>query len=120
MQFFVWNWNAKARAEHPQLVFVELLLLVGDVLAFAGFAQPVTLNGFCQDDSRRALVFDRRSVGSMYFDRIVTAKSHARHLFVRKMIDHSQQTRISSEQVLAEISSAFHEKFLVLTVGDLT
>ena len=61
MQFFVGNWNAKARAEHPQLVVVELLLLVSDVLAFASFAQSVTFNCLGQNDGRRALVLDCRT-----------------------------------------------------------
>ena len=42
--FFVGDRNAEARAELAQLLFVELLLLVRDVAAFAGFAQSVALD----------------------------------------------------------------------------
>ena len=38
-----------------QLILVQLLLLVGDVLAFAGFAQAIALDGLGQDDGRLAL-----------------------------------------------------------------
>ena len=34
------------------------------------------------------------------------------------MLHHAQQARIGSEQVLAEVGSALHKKFLVLAVGD--
>src|SRR5437762_4914415 len=34
------------------------------------------------------------------------------------MFDHAQQPRVAAKQVLPEISAAFHEEFLILTVGD--
>ena len=49
--------NAKARAELAEFVFVEFLLLVGDVLAFAGFTEAVTFNSAREDDGGAALVF---------------------------------------------------------------
>ena len=50
------NRDAEARAERPQLLFVHLLLLVRDVLAFARLAEPVALDRPREDDGRRALV----------------------------------------------------------------
>ena len=82
MQIFIWNWNSESRAEHAQLVFIELLLLVSDIFAFASFTKSVAFNGFRQNHCRRTLVFDRGFVRRMDFDRIMTAKSHARHLLV--------------------------------------
>src|SRR5581483_9143377 len=37
---------------------------------------------------------------------------------VREMLDHLEQSRIGSEEVVAEIGPALDEIFLVLTVGD--
>ena len=61
--------NAEARAERAQLVLVHLLLLVGDVLAFARLAETVALDCARQDDGRRALVLDRGLVGVVDLDR---------------------------------------------------
>ena len=41
--------NAEPRAELAQLVFVHLLLLVGDVAAFARFAETVALDRLGED-----------------------------------------------------------------------
>ena len=54
MQLVVGNRNSEARAEHLQLVFVQLFLLVGDVLAFASFAESVALDRLGQNDGRSA------------------------------------------------------------------
>src|SRR6185312_3975650 len=118
MQIFVRNRNSKSRAEHAQLVLIELLLLVCDIFAFTRFAQSVTFNGFGEDDCRRPFVLHRRFVGGMHFDGIMAAKAHPRHLLVGKMFHHPEQTRISSEQVLPEVGPALYEKFLILAVGD--
>ena len=50
VQFVVGNRNSEARAEHLQFFFVQLLLLVRDVLAFAGFAKSIALNGLRQNN----------------------------------------------------------------------
>src|ERR1022692_2517234 len=42
---FVGNRNFEARAEVGDLRLVEFFLLVGNVAALAGFAEPVTLDG---------------------------------------------------------------------------
>src|SRR6185503_18142264 len=68
--------NPEARAERPQLVFVHLLLLMRDVLAFAGFTKAVALDGAREDDGGSALVLDRRLVGVVDLDRVVPAESH--------------------------------------------
>ena len=118
VQFFVGNRNAEARTEHAQFVVVQLLLLVGDVLAFAGFAQSVALDGLRQNDGRRAGVIDRRFIRGVDLDRIVSAQPHACKLLVGKMLDHLQQARIGAKEVLAEVRAALDEVFLILTVGD--
>ena len=82
MQLLVRNRNSETRAEHPQFVFVKLLLLMGDVLAFASFAESVAFNCLGQNNGRRSGVLDRRLISSMNFDRIVSAQPHARQLLV--------------------------------------
>src|SRR5690606_18765964 len=47
--FLVRDRNAKAAAELAELLVAQLLLLVRDVAAFAGFAQAVTLDRLGQD-----------------------------------------------------------------------
>ena len=118
MQFVVGNRNPEARAEHLQLVVVQLLLLVGDVLAFASFAQAVAFDGLGQNDGRRSRVLDRRLIGGMDLDGIVAAQPHARQLLVGKMLDHLQQARIGAEEVLPEVGAALDEIFLILAVAD--
>ena len=53
--FFIRQRNVEARAEFAQLFLVQLLLLVRDVAAFAGFAQAVAFDGLGQDDGRGPL-----------------------------------------------------------------
>ena len=65
--------NAEPRAELAQLVFVQLLLLVRDVAAFAGLAQAVALDRLGEDDRRRALVLDGGLVGGVDLFRVVAA-----------------------------------------------
>ena len=119
MQFIIGDGNSEARTEHLQLIVVQLFLLVGDVLAFAGLAQAVALDGFGQNDGGRALVLDGCLVSGMHFDGIVAAQPHARQLLVGKMLDHFEQARIGAEEVLPEVGAALDEIFLILTVADL-
>ena len=44
--------NAEPRPEFAQFLFVQLLLLVRDVLPLADFAEPVALDRSRQDDGR--------------------------------------------------------------------
>ena len=111
--------NAEAGAERAQLVFVHLLLLVGDVLAFAGFAEAVALDGAREDDGRRALVLDRRLVGVVDLDRIVAAERHLLQLVVGQVLDHVEQPRIGAPEVLADVGARFDGVLLILAVDDL-
>src|SRR5208337_2141849 len=119
VQLAVWNRNAEARTEDLQLIVIQLLLLVRDVLAFAGFAESIALDGLGENDGRRSRVLHRRLIRGVHFDRVVTAQPHAGELLVRKMLDHLQQPGIGAEKILPEIRAALHEIFLVLAVGDL-
>ena len=58
---FLRKIQIEAVGEIEQLLFVQLLLLVGDVLAFAGFAQAVAFDGLGQDDGGLTLVLRARA-----------------------------------------------------------
>jgi hypothetical protein len=53
------NGNLEARAEVQHFLLVQLFLLVADVAAFAGLAQPVALDGVGQNQGRPAGGFHR-------------------------------------------------------------
>src|SRR5437762_6908231 len=57
--FLVGQRNIETGAKLPQLAFVELFLLMGNIASFTAFAEAVTLNGLCQYDGRGSLVVDR-------------------------------------------------------------
>ena len=65
--------NIETPPKLAQLVFVELLLLVGDVLPFARFAETVALDRARQNYGRAALEIKSRFVGGVNFSRIVPA-----------------------------------------------
>ncbi len=69
--------NLESRAEFAQLFFVELLLLVRDVLAFARFAEAIAFDGVRENDRGPALVLDRGFVGRVNLARIVAAAAAA-------------------------------------------
>src|SRR5256885_6119617 len=119
VQFFIGNGDSKARAKGAQLIFIQLLLLMSDVLAFARLAQAIALDGFRENDGWCAFVLYRGFICRMYFDRIVPSQPHTGQLLVRKMFDHFQETWICAAKVLPEVSSALNKIFLILPVCDL-
>src|SRR6202030_4878379 len=79
--------NAEARTKNLQLLFIQFFLLVGNVLAFAGFAQTVSLNRARKDDGRSALELDRGFVSRVNLAWIVPAETQTAQRFVRKRLD---------------------------------
>ncbi len=65
-----------------EFLFVQLFLLVGDILPFAGLTQAIPFDGFGQDDRWTALVLDCSFVCGIDFVRIVTAAPELLQLFV--------------------------------------
>src|SRR5713101_6433731 len=110
--------NAEARAKFAQFVFVELLLLVGDVLAFADFAQAVAFDGARQDDGGRALVLDGGAVGGVDLARVMPAQAEFAKRLVGNFFDQFQQARITSEEMLANVSAGLDNEFLIFAVND--
>ena len=101
-----------------QLVFVQLLLLVRDVLAFARFAEAVALDRAREDDRRLSLVLDGGLVGVVDLDRIVAAEPQLLELLVRQVLDHVEQPRIGAEEVLADVGADLDGVLLILAVDD--
>ena len=89
---------------------------MGDVLAFAGFAETVPFNSAGQDDGWCAFVFRGCFVGGVNFARIVAAKAQAAQGVVGEGLDQLQQSWIGTEEMLAHVSAGFHDELLVFAV----
>ena len=118
-RLLVGNGNLEAAAELDQLGLVELLLLVGDVAAFAGLAQPVALDGLGQDDRGRAAVLDGRLVGRVDLQRIVAAALQLAGVCSSlRSATIASQPRIDAEEMLADVAAGHDGVFLILAVDD--
>ena len=111
--------NAEARPERAQVGFVQLLLLVRDVLAFAGLAEAVALDRPHEHDRRLPLGLDRDLVGVVDLDGIVAAEPQLLELIVGQVLDHLEQARVGAEEVLAEVGAGLDGVLLILAVDDL-
>ena len=98
--------------------FVQLLLVVRDVAAFAGFAQAVALDRLGEDHRRLALAFDGRLVGGVDLLRIVAAAAQLLQLFVGIVLDQLEQFGILAEEVLANVVAGHDDVLLILAVDD--
>ena len=110
--------NVEARAENTQLFFVELLLLVRDVLAFASFAEAVALDRARENDRWAALVLGGGFVRGVDFARIVAAETQAAELFVGERLDEFEQARIGAEETLADVRAGFDDELLIFAVDE--
>jgi hypothetical protein len=98
----------------------QLLLLVGDVLALAGLAHAVALDGLGEDHGRLALVVDAAAVGRVDLVRIVAAAVQAPDVVVGHVGDHRLELGILAEEVLARVGAADGLEVLVLAVDALS
>ena len=91
MNLLARHFKIEAIGQIDQLVFVQFLLRVRDVLAFARFAEAVTFDGLEEDDG--GLVFrlhgDFESVVDL--DGIVTAAAQVAEFFVGLIFDEFEQ-----------------------------
>ena len=117
--FFVGDRDAEARAEGPQLVFVQLLLLMGDVLAFAGLAEAVALDRSGQDHRRLSGVLDGGLIGGVDLDRVVAAERQLLQLLVGQVRDHFEQLRMGAPEMLADVVARLDGVLLILAVDHL-
>src|SRR5579884_2229363 len=61
-EIFITNWNPKACAEPPHLIFIQLFLLMGNVFPFSALTEPISFNGSRQNHCGRSGMFDRRLI----------------------------------------------------------
>ena len=84
--FLVADGNIESRPELAQLLFVQLFLLVGNIAAFARFAQAVTLHGLGQNHRRLVPVLGRGLVRGVNLARVVAAAQQFANLVVAQVI----------------------------------
>ena len=73
---FVGNWNSESGSDLNQLLFIDLFLVVGDVLSFARFAHAVSLDGFGKDDRRLPLMIRSGLESCINFFWVMSSASH--------------------------------------------
>src|SRR5260370_21375960 len=109
----------EAGAELAEFLFVQLLLLVSDVFAFASFAEALTLDSEGEDERGAAVVFEGGFVGGIDFAGIVSTKTQATQSLVGKRLNELQEARIAAEEKLPNIVARRNDEFLIFAVDDL-
>jgi hypothetical protein len=117
--FLVGNRDAEACAKRLHFFVIQLLLLMGDVLAFARLADAVPLDGACEDDRGDTLRFSGEFVGVVNLRGVVPAERELLQLFVRQVLDHLQQAGIGAPEVLPDVRARFDGVLLILAIDDL-
>ena len=97
----------------------HLLLLMGDVLAFAGFTHAVALDRLGQNHGRLPLMLHRGRVGGVYLVRVVAAAVQAPDVVVGHVGHQLQQLGILAEEVLAHVGAVLRFEGLVFAVHRL-
>src|SRR4029450_1380257 len=114
----VGNRHAEAIAEHPQVLLVHLLLLMRDVLALAGLAETLALDGAREDDGRSAAMRNGGAVRVVHLERIVSADAQLLELVVREMTYQLEEPRIDAPEMLAQIPAVLDGVALVFAIDD--
>ena len=91
---------------------------MGDVLAFASFAEAVTFDGARENDGGTALVFDGGFIGGVDFARVVSAETQTAQRIVGEGFDELEKARIAAEEKLTNIIAGGDDEFLVFAVDD--
>ena len=111
--------QVEAVAEEPQVLLGHLLLLVRDVLALAGLAHAVALDGLGEDHRGPVGLVHRRGVGRVDLRRVVPAARQRPDLVVGPVLDHGRGLRVAPEEVLADVGAVLGLEGLVLAVDGL-
>src|SRR5690606_9878843 len=115
LQLVVTDRDAKGVAEFAQALGIDLLGVVGDVLALAG-AGTVTLDGLGQDYAGLTFMVDGGVVGRIDLVGIMAAAVELPDLLVGHVLDHLGQLRARAEEVLAHIGTVVGLVVLVVAV----
>ena len=110
--------NVEAIAKAPDGLGRHLLLLVRDVLRFAGLAHPVALDRLGQDHRRLALVIHGRVVRVVDLERVMTAAVELPDVLVGIISDELLQLR-RVEEMLADVAAVLRLDRLVLAIDHL-
>ena len=119
LELVVGDRQLQAVAEDLQLVGGELLGLVGDVAALDARAERPALHRLGQDHRRRALVLHGRCVGGVDLAVVVAAASELAQIVVAQVLDERAQSRIGTEEVLADVGAVADGQALVVAVERL-
>ena len=111
--------DVEAVAERLQLVLGELLLLVGDVLALAGIAHAVALDGLDEEHGRLAVGLHRPVEGRVDLLRIMPAAAKRPDLGVGPVLDQLGGFRVLAEEMLADVGAVARLEGLVVAVDGL-
>ena len=103
-------------AELLERVRVELLHLVGGVLALEGLDGPA-LHGVGQDHRRLADVVGGRLERGVHLAVVVTTAGEPLDLLVAEVLDHLAQPVVDAEEVLADVGARLDRVGLELAVG---
>ncbi len=112
----VGNGNLETVAKSAKRLLAHFLLLVGDVLALAGLAHAITLDGHGEDQGRPTGMLGGRVVGRIDLLSVVTATMEPPDVIVAHVGDHVLQLRILAEEILAGIRTAVPFERLIFAV----
>src|SRR5690606_6981673 len=115
LQLVVTDRDAKGVAEFAQALGVDLLGVVGDVLALAGTG-TVTLDGLGQDHAGLTFMVDSGVVRRIDLVGIMAAAVELPDFLVGHVLDHLGQLRARAEEVLAHIGTVVGLVVLVVAV----
>ncbi len=119
LELVVRDRQVEAVAELLEHRLTHLLLLMCDVLAFAGFAHAVALDRLREDDGGLPFVLHRGGVGGENLGGIVAPAVEAPDLLVRHAGDHRLERRVFAEEVLANVGAVLGFEILILAIDAL-
>src|SRR3984893_1333393 len=116
LELLVRHRNGETIAEFAQRLEPHLLLLVGDVLAFAGLTHAVALDGLGENHSRLAGMLHGCCIGGVDLDRVVTAATKHPDIVVAQILHERSSLRVLAEELLAHIGTVLGLEVLIFTV----
>ena len=117
---FLRQLQIKTLRNVEELFFIELFLLVGDVLPFTRFTKAVTFHGHGKDYRGLAFVLRRALERVVDLYRVVTTAPQTRDLLVGLVFYKFEQLGIFPEEFLSAVCAAASFEILVLAVNALS
>ncbi|CAB4585279.1 unannotated protein [freshwater metagenome] len=117
LKLFIGNGDTQVVTERLEDIERQFLHLVNGVSALKRLSETVSLHGFRKNYRRLALVRHRFRIRRIELAVVVTAAFERPNLFVRPISDHRSGARVTSEEVLTDVSTRFGLIRLEVTVG---